>query len=107
MKVQNIQYGIRPDNYAVVDRTLSRSAQPDANGFLWLKRQGVTDVIDFKTLNEPQVLPGEDMLAKKTGLKYHKIPTVTYEPKETLVKQFLELVENIKKELLFQQLNQS
>ena len=53
MKILNINsfaFKAMPKNYAKIDNSLSRSAQPEKEDFAWLKSQGVTDVINFRTM---------------------------------------------------------
>ena len=50
MQVKNISFKGMPKNYAKIDSYLSRSAQPMAEDFVWLKQQGVTDVLNFRTI---------------------------------------------------------
>ena len=86
----------RPRNYQKIDEFVSRSAQPQKNNIKWLKKHGVTDVINFchegdiKTYNE-------QALVENFGMRYYNIPTDPYYPSERRVGQFLNLVEGIKK----------
>ena len=50
MKTQSITFKGMPNNYSQIDKTVSRSAQPMAEDFVWLKEQGVTDIVNFRTI---------------------------------------------------------
>lgn len=86
----------KPDNYAVIDKYLSRSAQPKLEDLQWLKEQGVTDIINFRTMYAPNIKFDEKAEAERLGLKYHSIPSVTRQPKEENINLFLKLTEEIK-----------
>lgn len=88
----------KPDNYAVIDKYLSRSAQPQKDDFVWLKEQGVTDIINFRTMHRPDVNYNEEEQVNKLGLKYHSIPSETAKPTKENINAFLELVELIKQQ---------
>ena len=45
----------KPENYKVIDKYLSRSAQPQKEDFKWLREQGVTDLFNFRTMHTPDV----------------------------------------------------
>lgn len=86
-----------PPNYHVIDRTVTRSAQPAQNDFRWLKKEGVTDIINFRTLYKPAINFDEQKLVESLGMKYHSIPSITNNPSENNVNTFLDLINNIKK----------
>lgn len=86
----------KPNNYAKIDNVISRSAQPQKDDFLWLKNEGVTDIINFRTMVEPAQNFDEKTVVEGLGMKYHNIPSITSKPNEEKVGQFLNLVENIK-----------
>ncbi len=44
-----ISFRGQPNNFHIIDRNVLRSAQPAAEDFAWLKEQGVTDIINFRT----------------------------------------------------------
>ena len=69
-------YG-KPENYGVIDKYLSRSAQPKKNDFKWLKQQGVTDIFNFRTRIKIGITFNEEDEVKWLGLKYHQIPSIT------------------------------
>ena len=50
MRINTISFKGMPSNYFKIDSILSRSAQPMANDFAWLKEQGVTDIVNFRTM---------------------------------------------------------
>lgn len=84
-----------PNNYAKIDNYVSRSAQPLKEDLSWLKEQGVTDVINFRTMYAPAVDFDEAVELKKLGMKYHNLPTVTKTPTHQGVNLFLELVDKV------------
>jgi len=92
----NINFCGKPENYAVIDKYLSRSAQPNKDDFAWLKEQGVTDVINFRTMYRPDVSFDEETEVKKCGMNYHNIPSITNQPSEENIDRFLKEVEDIK-----------
>ena len=99
MKTQQISsfcFKGMPNNYAKIDNYVSRSAQPNKEDFLWLKEQGVTDIINFRTMVESALNFNEKKVVENLGMKYHHISTVTSKPNEEKINQFLSLVENIK-----------
>ncbi len=85
-----------PENYAKVDKYLSRSAQPMKEDFLWLKANGVTDIINFRTMHNPKLDFDERKVVENLGMKYHNIPSVSASPDEGKVFEFLNLIKNIK-----------
>ena len=96
MLLHKISFMGIPKNYKQIDNILSRSAQPQKGDFMWLKKQGVTDIVDFKTTVEDKLLPfNEQEIAEKLGIKYHKIKTITPLPNENKVNEFLNLVKSV------------
>ena len=95
MKILSISFKGKPENYAKIDKFLSRSAQPAKEDFKRLKEQGVTDVINFRTMFSPGINFDEKSVVEKNGMNYYNIPTVSKNPEEGLVKQFLSLVKSI------------
>lgn len=85
----------KPYNYSQIDNYVSRSAQPSQNDFLWLKQQGVTDVINFRTMTVAGIDFDEKSTVEGLGMKYHNIPTRTRHPQKEQVNIFLETVNNI------------
>ena len=98
MKVQPITFKGQPENYAKISNALSRSAQPQKDDFIWLKEQGVTDIINFRTMFVSGVDYDEKTLVESLGMKYHNIPSVTKEPKEGNILEFLKMVESVKEQ---------
>lgn len=92
----NISYYAQPNNYRKIDNYISRSAQPTLENLKWLKQQGVTDVVNFRTMVEPAVDFNEQLEVEKLGMRYHSIPSVTAKPKKEKVVRFLDLVKTIK-----------
>lgn len=87
----------KPENYVKIDNIVSRSAQPKKEDFLWLKNEGVTDIINFRTMVEPAQNFDEKSVVEGLGMKYHNIPTITSKPNEDKVEQFLDIIENVHK----------
>ena len=71
---------------------VSRSARPKNSNIKWLKKQGVTDIVDFTSAKD-SVSFNEREAVEKAGLHYHNIPTNPFHPKESQVGEFLDLVE--------------
>lgn len=84
-----------PENYMKIDNFLSRSAQPKKDDFKWLKEQGVTDVINFRTMKVPGLDFSEKDVVESLGMKYHSIPTISAKPQENSIFTFLNLIKNI------------
>ena len=95
MKISPISFKGKPFNYSKIDNTLSRSAQPMAEDFIWLKEQGVTDVVNFRTLIVSGVEFDEKMSVEALGMKYHNIPSITSKPTEENVRVFLNLAKDV------------
>lgn len=99
MKIQSLSQAIpflgMPRNYAKIDNFVSRSAQPQKEDFIWLKEQGVTDVINFRTMFVSAINFEEEKTVKELGMRYHNISTVTVKPSEEKVKTFLNLIDDI------------
>ena len=51
----NIKFAGKPDNYSVIDKFVSRSAQPKKEDLKWLKELGVTDIVNFRTMYTPDI----------------------------------------------------
>lgn len=86
----------KPNNYRKIDNVVSRSAQPKEEDFKWLKEQGVTDVINFRTMYVAGQNFDEKNVVEQNGMKYHNIPSYTRSPKEENVGKFLNIVEDVK-----------
>ena len=95
MRICSISFRGIPKNYAIIDKTLSRSAQPMAEDFVWLKEQGVTDVVNFRTMVVSDVEFDEKTSVEALGMKYHNIPSITSKPTESNVREFLDLAKNV------------
>ena len=87
----------KPDNYAIVDKYLSRSAQPQKEDFAWLKEQGVTDIFNFRTMHTPDINFDEAEEVRKAGLIYHNIQSITTKPTEENIDRFMREIEEVKK----------
>ena len=97
MKIHSITFQGIPKNYSKITNTLSRSAQPMKDDFTWLKEQGVTDIINFRTMTVSGVDFDEKELVEKLGMKYHNISSITRNPKEENIAEFLNTVDSIEK----------
>jgi protein tyrosine phosphatase (PTP) superfamily phosphohydrolase (DUF442 family) len=98
MRIQSITSTLfkgKPNNYAKIDEHVSRSAQPLKEDLTWLKEQGITDVINFRTMYAPAVDFDEAEELKKLGIRYHNIPTVTMKPNEEKIHKFLNIINNV------------
>ena len=87
----------KPENYQKIDQTLSRSAQISKSNIRWLKEKGVTDIINFRTMNVADIRFDEKSYAENMGITYHSIPSVSLYPKQENVGKFLDIVEGVKK----------
>ncbi len=87
---------IKPQNYKRIDNYISRSAQINKNNIEWLKNDGVTDIINFRTMNVPDINFNEEKYVLSKGMKYHSIPSVSKYPKSENIGKFLDTVEGIK-----------
>ena len=94
--LSSINFCGKPENFAVIDKCLSRSAQPQREDFAWLKEQGVTDIINFRTMFNNEVKFNEESEVIESGMRYHSIPSITKKPKKENIDKFLKLVEEIK-----------
>ena len=95
MRINAISFKGMPSNYSIIDNTLSRSAQPMEDDFAWLKEQGVTDVVNFRTMVVSGVKFDEKTSVEALGMKYHNIPSITSKPSEKNVSDFLNLAKNV------------
>ena len=93
---RNLIFCGMPNNYSKIDNFVSRSAQPQKEDFLWLKEQGVTDVVNFRTMVVSAVDFDEKTVVESLGMTYHNIPSMTSEPKEENINEFLGLVKQVK-----------
>ena len=89
-------YGTKPQNFAIIDQYLSRSAQPIPSDFKWIKQQRVTDVINFRTAAETSLEFDEKNVVNNLGMRYLSIPSITAKPEERNIINFLNLIEQIK-----------
>ncbi|MGN1153446.1 MAG: tyrosine-protein phosphatase [Candidatus Gastranaerophilaceae bacterium] len=85
----------KPNNYKKIDETVSRSAQPEKEDFAWLREQGVTDIINFRTMYLSGLDFDEKSVVEKNGMKYHNIPTYTNSPEEKDIGKFLDIVDDV------------
>jgi len=97
MHISPIIFCGKPVNYAKIDNTVSRSAQPKAGDFAWLRNRGVTDVINFRTMVVSNCDFDEKAITEALGMKYHNIPSISKAPKEENIAKFLDIVEGVRK----------
>lgn len=95
LKISPIFRG-QPQNYAKIDNVISRSAQPEKEGFAWLKNEGITDIINFRTMFESAQNFDEKTVVEDLGMRYHNIPSITPKPNEEKIAKFLDIVEGVK-----------
>ena len=98
MKIQSISsiiFNGKPSNYGKIDEHVSRSAQPQKEDLTWLKEQGITDVINFRTMYSSGIDFNERQVVKDLGMNYHNIPSITHLPLGKNIAYFLKLVEKI------------
>jgi len=99
-KINNVYFKASvPPNYRKVDDFVSRSAQPTEANFLWLKEQGVTDVVNFRTMFVPAVDFDEEQIVTGLKMKYHNIPLTESDINnetgvEAKIVKFFELIGN-------------
>ena len=98
ISLSQISFCGKPQNYAVIDKYLSRSAQPQKEDFKWLKEQGVTDVFNFRTMFITELNFDEKTVVEEQGMKYHNIPSYTRHPNENNIENFLQIIDKIKSE---------
>ena len=98
ISLSTIAFHGKPDNYAIIDKYLSRSAQPNKENLKWLKEQGVTDIFNFRTMYKPDVDFDEQKEVEALGMKYHNIPSITKKPTEKNIDTFLKEVEFVKQQ---------
>ena len=94
MSLQNFMG--KPNNYAILDKYVSRSAQPQKEDILWLKEQGITDIFNFRTMYRAGIDFDEELTVKELGMRYHSIPSITSQPSEENIDLFLKGVEEVK-----------
>jgi protein-tyrosine phosphatase len=83
---------IRIDNFARVNDTYYRGAQPIGDDYAALARLGVKTVID---LTSDDARGDEKALVEKNGMRYIQIPMTTHNPPTQLqLDQFLSIVNN-------------
>lgn len=95
--LSKVDFKGKPKNYLKIDSTVSRSAQPQKEDFIWLKEQGITDVFNFRTMYASGLDFSEENSVEELGMKYHNIPSISAKPEESNVLKFLEEIEKVKK----------
>lgn len=96
--MSKISFSARPDNYAKIDQYVSRSAQPEKEDFVWLKNQGVTDIVNFRTMYQSGLNFDEQKVVESLGMKYHNIPTYSRTPNEENILKFLKITDRVIKD---------
>ena len=100
MKIQMISpitFQGKPENHGVVNKHLTRSAQPWPEDLPWLKDDGVTDIINLREMHDPKCLYDEAGESAKLGMKYHHVPINHKNPTEKNVMAFLEIMNDVEK----------
>ena len=95
LPISSINFNGKPKNFATIDKFLSRSAQPQIEDFIWLKDNGVTDVINFRTMYENNLGFEEKDVVESLGMKYHNIPSHTRHPNVENISKFFDTIANI------------
>ena len=101
MKINSVSFKgyDKPQNFKRIDNNVMRSAQPEAEEIVWLKKnKSLTDIINFRTLVVPATDFNEKKLSEALYIKYHSIPTETKHPKISDVKKFLKVIDDMKKQ---------
>ncbi len=101
MKINSVSFKgyDKPQNFKRIDNNVMRSAQPEAEEIVWLKKnKSLTDIINFRTLVVPATDFNEKKLSEALYIKYHSIPTETKHPKISDVKKFLKVIDDVKKQ---------
>ena len=89
----------KPHNYRVIDEYVTRSAMPTSErNIKWLKKHGVTTIINFRRTGALYHGGREREVAEKYGMKYYHIPTDPKHPTEEQVEHFLDIVEGVERE---------
>lgn len=85
-----------PVNYQKIDEFVSRSAQLTQENIKWLKKEGVTDVVNFETVYSKPMQFSEQKALERLDMTYHGIPTIGNDPKEIRINNFFKLIEQIR-----------
>lgn len=96
MYISSITFCGKPYNYRKIDNIISRSSQPLNDDFAWLKNQGVSDIINFRTMFVPNLDFNEQKVVEELGMHYHNIPSVTKQPLEENIIKFLQIINSVK-----------
>lgn len=100
MKINSVSFTgyYKPHNFKRIDDHVMRSAQPEAEEIVWLKKNNnLSDIINFRTLVVPATDFNEKKLADALYIQYHSIPTETQKPRLKDVKHFLKIIDDVKK----------
>lgn len=96
--IKIINFQALPQKFANVSQNLARSAQPLPEDMISLKEEGITDIINLRTMTDKSCLFDEGAEAEKLGIKYHNIPINHKNPTEQNVSDFLDIVSNAEKD---------
>lgn len=66
--MRNVCFTGEPLNYSKINEQVSRSAQPNKEDFIWLKENGITDIIDFRTTNSTKTYFDEKTVVESLGM---------------------------------------
>lgn len=87
----------KPPNFKKIDNLMSRSAQINKDNIEWLQKHNITDIINFRRVDESFPLDfDESQYAKSKNMVYHNIPSYTNYPEEKNLKHFLNIIEGIR-----------
>lgn len=78
-------------NLHIIDGIILSGSQPTESGYRYLKKKGVTTVINWRREDDSEKKMVEDL-----GLKYYYIPiTPAHPPSEKQVEEFLQIIEDV------------
>ena len=86
----------KPHNYKKIDEYVSRSAQPRKSDLKWLRDEGVTDVINLRTMYKPEIDFDESKVLKKLKINYHQIPVATRDIKDAAIQKVLDIIKEVR-----------
>jgi protein tyrosine phosphatase (PTP) superfamily phosphohydrolase (DUF442 family) len=95
--INPVSFQALPFKYAEVSKNLSRSAQPKPEDLISLKEEGITDIINLRTMTDTSCLFDEGAEAKKLGMRYHNIAINHRKPTEQNIVDFLNVMTDAEK----------
>ena len=95
--IKSINFQALPQKFAHVSQNLARSAQPQPEDILSLKEEGITDIINLRTMTDTSCLFDEGAEAAKLGIRYHNIPMHHKNPTEQNLVTFLDIMNSAEK----------